>query len=148
MRFERSGKRKRGQALVESALILVVVIASLMGTVDVAQMMFIHHSLTERVRSALRWGVVRPWDGTGDQMANLVIHNSTVSPGVGVAGYLGMTRANVQVTYSGPDAENPNDERLTMSVVNLDLPFFSPFLAGTIRNNYSVTQSAIMAYKP
>ena len=32
-------------------------------------------ALVERVRSAVRWGVVRPWDGTGEQIANLILYD-------------------------------------------------------------------------
>ena len=35
------------------------------GVIDCGQVLVAHQALVERVRSAARWGVVHPWDGTG-----------------------------------------------------------------------------------
>ena len=48
--------------------------------IDCGQVLVAHQSLVERVRAAVRWGVVRPWDGTGEQIANLVLYDQTEEP--------------------------------------------------------------------
>ena len=77
--------------------------------IDCGQVLVAHQSLVERVRSAVRWGVVRPWDGTGDQIANLILYNQPDEPRP-LRRLLGLTRANVQVRYQPPIPARPDDE--------------------------------------
>src|SRR5438132_12598398 len=56
-------KRRRGQALVESALVLISFVAMLIGALDFSQILFFHQSLGERVRSGVRWGAVHAFNG-------------------------------------------------------------------------------------
>src|SRR2546427_11969134 len=107
-------KGQRGQAFVEPALILLVFIATLIGAMDFGQLLFTHELMVERVRAGVRWGVVNAWDGTGDQIANMVLYNSATVPD-GAAAFLGMTRANVSVVHTNATVSNPNDERITVS---------------------------------
>ena len=101
-RREAGVKRKieRGQALVESALILLVFLATMIGALDFGQLLFTHQLMVERVRAGVRWGSVHAWDGTGDQIANMVLYNSSTVPG-GQTAFLGMTRDNISVVHSG-----------------------------------------------
>ena len=92
-------RRERGQTLVEGALVMLTFFALLFGVVDCGQVLVAHQALVERVRAAVRWGVVRPWDGTGDQIANLVLYNRPDEPRAAADGYLGLTRENLQVRY-------------------------------------------------
>ncbi|MEP7365309.1 MAG: TadE family protein [Acidobacteriota bacterium] len=152
MRLRRHSRKSRsGQALVESALILLLFITTMIGILDVSQLLFIHQSLVERVRGALRWGIVQPWDGSGSQIQNMVLYRtSTVSQGNGVPtppGFLGLERENIQVTRTLGTADNPNDERLTITIVNYNFNFFTPGVAKVFQNNTAVMESAPMAYK-
>src|SRR4029079_1912152 len=63
-------RRQRGQSLIEGTLVMLVFFALLFGVIDCGQVLVTHQTLVERVRSAVRWGAVRPWDGTGEQVAN------------------------------------------------------------------------------
>ena len=70
----RKSIRQHGQSMVESTFVLVVFFSLLFGVIDCGQVLVAHQALVERVRSAVRWGVVRPYDGTGDQVANLILY--------------------------------------------------------------------------
>ena len=106
-----------------------------------------HQALVERVRSAVRWGVVRPWDGSGDQIANLILYDQTTEPGSAGAGYLGLTRENVQVRYQPASPARPDDETLSVSIVNFHYQFLSPWITQIFVNPRPVLISAPMAYK-
>ena len=140
-------RKERGQAFVESALILLVFLAGLIGAMDFGQLLFTHQLMVERVRAAVRWGTVNPWDGSGDQIANVVRYGSSSVPD-GATPFLGMTRDNVSVVHTEASASNPNDERITVSIVNYNFNFFSPWIAKTYTGNYAVVETAPMLYKP
>src|ERR1700682_5130461 len=93
---------ERGQSLVEGTLVMLVFSALMFGVIDCGQVLVAHQALVERARSAARWGVVHPWDSTGEQIANLVFYNQSEEPRTTTDGYLGLTRANVQVRYQAP----------------------------------------------
>lgn len=137
-------RRCRGQALVEAALILFLIICTVIATMDFSQLLFTHRLLVDRSRAALRWGMIHKWDGTGDQIANMVLYGQPAG-GTG-PGALGLTRANVRVTYTPGTAANPNDARITIAIVDYDYRFFTPFIAGKFRNNFAVVESAPYIY--
>lgn len=139
---------QRGNTLVESSLILLIFVAILIGIVDFGQILFTHQAMVERARNALRWAVVRPYDETGDQIAALIMYGQPSVPAGNHAGFLGMNRSNVQVVYSPGTVDDPNDARLTVSIVDYEFRFFSPWIAGTFTNNHAVVESAPMMYKP
>ena len=102
-------RAERGQSLVEGTLVMLVFFALMFGVIDCGQVLVAHQALVERVRSAARWGVVHPWDGTGEQIANLILYNQSEEPRTTTDGYLGLTRANVQVRYQPPAPSRPDD---------------------------------------
>src|SRR5882724_13288085 len=95
----RGSRSERGQTLIEGALALMVFFSLLFGVIDGGLVLVRHQSLVERVRSAVRLGVVRPWDGSGEQIANLILYDQPTEPARATSGYLGLMRENVQVTY-------------------------------------------------
>jgi hypothetical protein len=119
----------------------------LFGVIDVGQVLVAHQSLVERVRSAVRWGVVRPWDGTGEQIANLILYDQLDEPRSSRDGYLGLTRANVQVRYQPPLPSRPDDEGLSVAIVDFHYRFMSPWLPQNFVNPRPVMISAPMAYR-
>jgi hypothetical protein len=140
-------KGERGQAFVESALILLVFLASLIGAMDFGQLLFTHQLLVERVRAGVRWGVVHAWDGTGDQIANVVRYDSSITPD-GATPFLNLTRANVSVVHTAGPASDPNDERIAVSIVDYNYSFLSPWIAHTYTGNYVAVEMGAMQYKP
>ncbi len=133
---------RRGQGLVEAALVLLVFFALLLGVIDCGRVLYAHQALVERVRSSVRWGTIHPYDGTGEQIANLVLYDQLNPPLASSGGFLGLTRANVQVRYQAPSPERPDDEMLTVAIVNYESHFFSPWIARTIVSPRPVLISA------
>lgn len=138
---------ERGQSLVEGTLVMLAFFAMMFGVIDCGQVLVSHQALVERVRSAARWGVVHPWDGTGEQIANLILYNQPDEPRTTTDGYLSLTRANVQVRYQPPVPSRPDDEILSVAIVNYQYHFMSPWITGTFVNPRTVLISAPMAYR-
>jgi len=138
---------ERGQALIEGTIALLVFFALLFGVVDCGQVLVAHQSLVERVRAAVRWGAVRPWDGTGTQIANLILYNTPEEPRSAAEGYLGLKRENIQVRYQPATASHPDDELLSVAIVDYHYHFFSPWVTQTIVNPRPVMMSAPMEFR-
>ena len=137
--------RQKGQSLVEATLVLLVFFALLIGVIDCGQVVVAHQSLLERVRSAVRWGAVRPWDG-GDRVVNLILYNQPEEPRSATAGYLGLTHDNVQVRYRPATPQRPDDATLSVAIVNYQYHFFSPWFSRAFVNPRPVLISAPIAH--
>jgi hypothetical protein len=133
---------RKGQSLVEATLVLIVFFALLLGVIDCGQVLYSHQALVERVRESVRWGSVHPYDGTGNQVANLVLYHQADEPRIAAAAFLGLTRANVQVRYQGPTPERPDDATISVAIVNYESHFFSPWIAKSIVSPRPVLVSA------
>ena len=142
--MSRARARSRGQSLIEASLVLMVFLALLLGVVDCGQVLIAHQSLVERVRGAVRWGAVHSWEGP-DPIVNLVLYNQTSEPREPTAAFLGLKPANVAVTHQAATVEHPDDETLSVSIVNFESHFFSPWLARTLISPRPVLMSAPMA---
>jgi hypothetical protein len=136
--------RSRGQSLVEAALVLLVFFALLLGVFDFGQVVLAQQALTERVRGAVRWGAIHPWNGP-DPIVNLVLYDQVAEPGNASSAYLGLKPANVVVTHRAASAEHPDDEILSVAIVNFESHFFSPWIARTLVSPRPVLVSAPMA---
>jgi hypothetical protein len=68
--------RRAGQSLIETTLILVAFLGLLFGIVDVGQHLVLRETLTDRVRSAVRWGVLNPFDAAA--IRNVVLYGTAV----------------------------------------------------------------------
>src|SRR5258705_9634334 len=91
----KSRKGRRGQALVESALILISFLAILIGALDFGQVLFFHQSLVERVRSGVRWAAVHAYDETS--IKNVIRYNQSTQP-TGALPFLGLANSNIAIT--------------------------------------------------
>ena len=108
----------------ELSLIFMALVCLLVGTLDFGQFLFIHQMLTERARSAVRYGVTTtPLDTAGVQ--NLVLYGQTTGSGPGI---FGLTSDMVQVSASGA---NTDDYRLTVKITNFPYSVLSPYITGT-----------------
>jgi hypothetical protein len=126
---------------------MLVFFALLFAVVDCGQVLVAHQALVERVRSAVRWGVVRPWDGTGDQIASLILYDRPEEPRAATDGYLGLTRQNVRVTYQPASSARPDDETISVAILNYRYHFISPWIGEAFVNPRPVMISAPMAYR-
>jgi hypothetical protein len=138
--------KEKGQGLVEATFVLLAFFALLLGVIDCAQVVFAHQALVERVRSTVRWGVVHSWEGP-DRITNLIVYGEQVAPRVAGPGFLGLKPENVRVRYQEPTAERPDDETLTVEIVNFECHFFSPVIGKTLVNPRPVRISAPVSFK-
>jgi hypothetical protein len=137
---------RRGQSLVEATLVIVVFFALLLAVIDCGQVLFAHQSLVERVRSAVRWGTLHPWDG-GDSVANFVLYGEPVAPTPPVTEFLGLKRENVEVRYRPSTLELPDDDVLSVAIVDFVPHYFSPWIGQTLVSARPVIVAAPMSHR-
>jgi len=118
-------RRRRGQALVESALVALVFLVTLIGIFDLGQVLFVHQTFVERVRSSARYAVVNTFNETA--FKNMVLYNQTTVPEGRTSGIFGLTQAQVSVTQYDV---NTNDHRIVVAINNYPYRLFSPLIAG------------------
>jgi hypothetical protein len=120
----RRSRWQRGQALVESVLTMTAFLAIFMGMIEVGEILYIHQTLVERTREAVRWGAVNTWDNTNSptQITNMVLYG-TSSPANNAAPLFGLTASNVNVTRPQPDYSS--SDRIVVSVSGYTLTFFT-----------------------
>lgn len=53
---------RRGQSLVESALVLTAFMGLLLGIAGISESLFVRQTLADRARAAARWGALNPYD--------------------------------------------------------------------------------------
>jgi Flp pilus assembly protein TadG len=136
-------RKRRGNTLVESSLVLLVFLAMLIAIVDFGQVLFFHQSLVERVRAGLRWGTVRSYDANA--IKNYICFNSATAPANGGTGFLGLTNSNITVSHT--DA-GTNTERIQVAIVDYNFYLFSPWIAKVFTNNMAVVESLPVEYRP
>lgn len=135
---------RRGQSMVESTLVLLVFFSLLLGVIDCGQVLFAHQSLVERVRSAVRWGVVNHWEGQ-DRIVNRVLYNQTEAPAGNPPAFLGLRPENVVVRHQPATSARPDDETLSVIIINYQPQFFSPWLAPMVLHPRAVSITAPMS---
>jgi Flp pilus assembly protein TadG len=119
-------RREHGQAMVESALILLIFLSFLIGTLDFGQFLFFHQSLVERARAAARYGAVNPTNSTGTK--NVAVYN-TPSPASDASPVLGgLTTGMVNVVSSDPATPQA---RITVTITGYPFNVLSPYIAGS-----------------
>ena len=130
--IENKNARRRGQAIVEGALVTLVLAAVLIGIFDLGLVLFIHQTFAARVRSAVHYAVVNPYDATAIQ--NMVLYGQ---PTAGTSGAFGLTAAMVSVVKAG---EGTNDQRIVVTISGYPYRFFSPWIGGAF-NGRSIMAS-------
>lgn len=136
--------RDRGQSLVEATLVMLVFFALLLGVLDVGQVLLAHQSLVERVRYAVRWGSVHEWAGP-EPIVNLVLYGQPAAPRITTEGFLGLKPENVIVRHRTPTPERPDDETLTVEIVNFETHLFAPWMAQALVSPRPVSATAPMS---
>jgi Flp pilus assembly protein TadG len=132
-------KGSRGSVMVETALVFIVFACLLLGAFDFGQFLFVHQALTERARSAARWGAINDPTNT-TATVNKVLYDSATQPS-GATGYFGLTNcatvtANGTTTQTGGVCANYYDAgtdnaRVVVTIVNYQYTILSPYIAGT-----------------
>jgi Flp pilus assembly protein TadG len=115
--------------MVETALLLLVFLTTLVGILDFGQVLYFHQSLVERARAAARYGAIHPTDTTGIQ--NVAVYNSATVTGTPVAVLPGMTTAMVNVQDLG---NNTPAARVMVTISGYPINFISPYIAQQFNN--------------
>src|SRR6266481_5199794 len=133
----RSRKNQSDQAAVESALIMLIFLPVLIGTLDFGQFLYFHQSLTERARAAARYGAVHTYTDGSDSV-NVAIYNDATGATNGATPLLPcivntctandgtQVKATVAATLSNPATD---DARITVTISNYPFSFLSPFMS-------------------
>src|SRR5438034_11233815 len=91
--------RNQGQALIETSLVIITLLLTIIGIMDFGQFLFFHQALTDRARAGARYAITNTYDATA--IKNVVRFNSTSDPGT--PGMFGLEESHVTVipTVSG-----------------------------------------------
>jgi hypothetical protein len=96
-------RKRAGQSLVESALILTAFMGLLLGMAGVGQMLFVRQTLADRARMAARWGAMNSYDPAA--IRRVVLYGmeepGTADPAQREAPFFGLTPAAVEVSNPG-----------------------------------------------
>src|SRR6266849_7145436 len=130
----KSRMNQRGQAVVESAFVLLIFLAMLIGIVDFGQFLYFHQSLSERARAAARYAAVHDFDIK--KIGNFALYNdpqgtangaTALLPNVNTPGNASpdSSKATISATLSSPATD---DARVIVTISNYPYNFFSPFM--------------------
>jgi Flp pilus assembly protein TadG len=140
MRLERRSRRsRRGQSLVEFALVFPIVIVILLAIFDLGRLVFAYNDIGNAARQGARTAII---DQTGNNARDRVIQMATS---------LGLTASDVQVSYAdsdGNDCHDLNTGKLTLAcqaTVTVDFKWsaITPVI-GSIVGPITVTTTAQM----
>lgn len=128
---------RKGQALIETSLVLVLLVAFAMGTLDFGQYLYFHQALGERARAAARYGSLNPVDRSGIQ--NVAVYNSPNGAAGGASAILpNLTVAMVAVCLPGDlSCVNPAsgpDARVTVTISGYPMVMVNLFLPRSFTN--------------
>jgi hypothetical protein len=129
----RTTSRKRnsseiGSTVVELTLVLLMIVWILIGTIDVAQVIYFQHSLAYRVKRAVRWASAVPYNET--QVRNMVIYDNPAGGtqpallGLNSTNSSGASIVSVQLLGAGTTSA-----RVEVRVDNYPFRFFTPGIA-------------------
>jgi hypothetical protein len=90
--------KRKGQSLVETALILAAFMGLLLGMVGIGQTLFVRETFSERVHEAARWGAVNGYDPNA--IRNVVLYGTTTAD-PGATSFMGLTASGVIVSKPG-----------------------------------------------
>jgi hypothetical protein len=90
--------KRKGQALIETSLILAAFIGLLLGMLGVGQALFVRQTFLERVHQAARWGAMNKYQP--QSIRDLVLYG-TMHPDPGVTPFMGLAASEVVVAATG-----------------------------------------------
>ncbi len=126
-------QNQRGNVLIESALVLGLFVFVLVGIMDFAQILHVHQSLVERVRSVARTAVVQ--NLTVEEIRDRIVYGQSMDirteAGLMPAGFMGLRREHVTVEILD---RTYNEQRLVVDVNGVPIIILSPLMAGQGKN--------------
>lgn len=144
-----TARRRGGVALIEATLTILLFLLFIFTIVDFGIATYLHHTLAQRTRTAVRKAVVELGTYDATKIQNLIMYDS-VSPG-GDA-FLGLTAANITV-YRPPASIDGQADRLIVTVANYRFPLFTYLVAGSIVGkpiviNLAIEDNNYLGYSP
>ena len=127
MTVNRRSAPRRGNALVESALTLPIVLYSLMAICDIGVLLIRQQGFVERLRAASRFAVVEEYNA--NRIRNVVLYNEADPINPSGNGLLGLKPEMISVSLD--DVGDEAAERITIEIHNYPLFLFTPGLAGS-----------------
>jgi hypothetical protein len=125
----RSWRSRKGGSVLESGLVLLLLLITIIGVFDMGQLLFFHQTFRERVRAGVRYAVVHTYDA--QQIRNMVLYNSPTAPPGDPPGLFGLRPAMVTVTRYD---QGTADDRIEVRISSYPFTFLSPLLAGRSLN--------------
>lgn len=125
-------RKSRGSSLIEATFILMTLLAVLIGSLDIAKVVYLHQSLVERARAGAQWAAVNDFNAT--QVKNYVVYNS---PAGGTTASLWRLQTSM-VTAELKD-QNTSKARVEIKITDYPYDFFTPWIAGAYKARPIVT---------
>ena len=122
----KSRNSRRGQAMIESALIMMIFLPVLIGIADFGQFLYFHQTLTDRARAAARYGAVRAYTGSGIHVRKYAMYNDG-DPADGAIPVL--PNMNLGMITASLDDSGTDSARITVTISNYPFSFLSPFMS-------------------
>jgi Flp pilus assembly protein TadG len=91
-------RQRRGQSLVESALILTAFMGLLLGMASIGELLFVRQTLADRARVAARWGALNSYNP--EAIRRMVLFG-TAAPAPGQSAFFSLTPSAVEVSNPG-----------------------------------------------
>jgi len=91
-------RRRVGQSLVETALILAAFMGLLLGMTGVGELIFVRQTLADRASQAARWGALNNYDPAAIRD---MVRFGTATPEQGQTPFFGLAAAAVEVSNPG-----------------------------------------------
>jgi len=132
----RQTRKKRGQAMIEAALVCLILVNVLIGTLDIGQVLFIRQTFTARVRAAARYGAVTNADETA--IKNMVRYGQATVPDGAPAGVFGLTAGMISVEKLDVGA---SEQRVVVTISGFPYRFYTPWIHGVFTGR-NITASA------
>lgn len=120
-------RSQRGQAMVESALVLTAILCMVIFILDMGRLLLTQQFIAERARATARAATVHNWTTT--EAANYLVFNSSTAPAGATTGVMGLKPSNVSFQKLG--TSGASDYRVKVRVSGVQVSLFIPFMAGT-----------------
>src|SRR5437867_1200724 len=121
-----SHNRRRGQSMLESALVLMIFVPVLIGIADFGQFLYLHQTLSDRARAAARWGAVHSYTGDGIHVRKYAMYNDS-DPADGATPML--PNMNLGMITATLDDSGTDSARITVTISGYPFSFLSPFMS-------------------
>ena len=131
----RRASRRRGQALVESALVIISMLLMILGIMDFGQVLMYMQHMNERARAGARWASVHAYSDTA--IRNYVCYNDPAGRSGNPPGTYGLQPQHVTVS-----TQTVGGEMVIAVRVQKPLRFFSPYLAHAFMPRPAIAYSA------